>query len=127
MNTVAVVLATGLALVFAWAAWTKLRSPRRTADGFAALLLPWPRALAWLVPGLELATGAALVLRPAWGAVVASALLVGFTVFLADIVRRGVPVACSCFGSGRDGPVDRRSLYRNVLLLLTALTVVALG
>ncbi len=127
MNIVAPLLAVGLALVFVWAASTKLRSPRRTAEGFAALHLPWPGMLALAVPGLELVTAAALVLRPAWGAMVAFALLAGFTVFLADLVRRGVPTACSCFGSSGDRPVDRRSLYRNAILLSVALAVVALG
>lgn len=127
MNTVAFFLAAGLALVFAWAALAKLRSPRRTAEGFAALHLPWPRALAWVVPGLELVTAAALVLRPAWGAPIAFALLAGFTVLLVDIIRRGIPAACYCFGSGGDRPVDRRTLYRNAILLGVALAVVAIG
>ena len=127
MSTLASVAAAGLALVFAWAAVAKLRSPGRTAEGFAALRLPRPDALAWAVPGIELATAVALLVRPVWGALVAFALLTGFTVFLADVVRRGVPVSCHCFGAGVDRPVDRRSLYRNGALLSIALFVVVLA
>ncbi len=127
MFTLASVAAASLALVFAWAAVAKLRSPGQTAEGFAALHLPRPDALAWAVPGIELATAVALLVRPVWGALVAFALLTGFTVFLADVVRRGVPVSCHCFGAGGDRPVDRRSLYRNGALLAIALCVIVLA
>ncbi|MDA3038152.1 MAG: hypothetical protein O3C27_01260 [Actinomycetota bacterium] len=127
MSPLTLVAATGLSLVFGWAAVAKLRSQEQTAQGFAALHLPKPGTLARAVPGVELATAAALLVRPVWGAVVAFALLAGFTAFLADVVRRGIPVSCHCFGAGTERPVDRRTLYRNAVLLLTALAVVAFG
>ena len=51
----------------------------------------------------------------------AFALLAGFTVFLHDVIRRGVAAPCRCFGAASDRPVGWGHLVRNGLLLVLAL------
>ncbi len=120
-----------LAAVFAWAAAAKLRDRDGTASEFAAMGLPAPTAASVAVPVVELVVAVALVLgaavgRPSPAAFAAFALLVGFTVHLASIVRTGRPVACRCFGGASTEPVSGRSLVRNgVLLTLAAFVAVA--
>lgn len=119
--------AVALAIVFALAAIAKLRSQQSTALGFAELHLPMPSLTARLVPAVELATAALLLVRPLWGGFVAFALLVGFTAFLADLVRRGVRVPCRCFGAVSAAPTSRAALRRNAVLLVLTLAVVLLS
>jgi hypothetical protein len=109
-----------LASVLGVAAVAKARRPQRTAATFARLGLPRPGALAWGVPGAEAAVAVALLTTPAWGGVVAFALLAGFTAYLAALVRSGRPVSCGCFGSSGDHPVSGVDLARNAALLALA-------
>lgn len=108
-----------LAAVFARAAFPKLRDRDATARSFAALGLPSGTAV--VVPGVELALAAALILAPGWAAVGALALLAAFSTFLARAVRAGVRAPCNCFGSARHAPVSWVELARNGLLALVAL------
>jgi hypothetical protein len=120
--------AVALAIVFAWAAVAKAADREGTADAFGALGLRGPAALALAVPVAELVTAVALVLVPVGGAFGALFLLVAFTVVLAGVVRRGVPVSCACFGAVSTraaDPVSLRSLVRNLVLLALASFVVA--
>lgn len=95
----------------------KLVDRQRTAAGFERLGLPRPVAWSWAVPIVELAVALTLVTFPGWGGVVAFALLSGFTVYLAGLVRSGRAVPCACFGSAGDRAVSSVDLVRNGLLL----------
>ena len=112
-----------LAAVFVHAAVAKLRDQHGTATAFRELGLPGSAAT--VVPIVELALAAALIVVPGWAAVVALALLAGFTTFLGLSIRAGVQAGCNCFGSARRAPVSWIELARNGLL--AALAVVALG
>lgn len=114
-----------LALVLVVAAVTKSRHPGRTAEELEAIGLRWPRALAWVLGPVELATAAVLVVSPAWGGVLAFALLSGFTVVLVGLVRSGRPVPCHCFGSLSREPVSGLTLVRNAGLLILAAVAAA--
>jgi hypothetical protein len=71
---------------------------------------------------VEAATAVLLIVRPAAGAVIAFALLTGFTAILAPVVRSGRDVACGCFGG--EQPVSGATLIRNGALMVAALIVV---
>jgi hypothetical protein len=115
-------LAIVLAAVFAWAAVAKLRDREATSNAFAAFGLPFPQALAVVVPGAELALAAALVLDPVLGAALGLATLAGFTTQLLLARRRGVEAGCGCFG--RATPASPGSeLARNAVLAAAAVAV----
>lgn len=103
-----------LAGVFVVAGSAKLRDPAGTSRSFRALGVP--PALGRIVPVVELATAAALLLVPSWAAIAALALLAGFTTLLALGIRRGVTVPCNCFGSTSRAPLSGRDLGRNAAL-----------
>lgn len=109
--------ALAVAAVLLAAAVGKLVHRERTVAGFVRLGLPAPAVLAWAVPMTEAAVAAALLAVPAWGGVLAFALLAGFTAYLTALVRSGGTVACGCFGSRGDRPVSGVDLIRNALLL----------
>lgn len=111
--------------VFLVAALTKMRS-RASRDAFLAAvaeLVPAaaPRPLGVLVIGIEFAV-AVLVALP-WtvvpGLVLALGTLVAFSIAIWSALRRGVTVACRCFGWS-DAPVTRAHLARNGSLVATA-------
>lgn len=106
-----------LAGVLVWASVAKLARPRTTAASFAALGVP---VGARLVPIVELGVAAALVALPTIGALLAGALLLGFTVVLVRAVRRGTAVGCACFGGAASQPVSIREVVRNIGLLVLA-------
>src|SRR5688500_9193333 len=115
--------ALALAAVFTWAGVAKLANAASTKAGFRELGLP--AVAATVVPIVELALAAVLIVIPAWGAVFALALLTGFATFLALVIRSGVRAGCTCFGSVRRAPVSWRALVRNAAL--AALAMVALA
>ncbi|WP_338026010.1 MauE/DoxX family redox-associated membrane protein [Corallococcus macrosporus] len=111
-----------LATVFALAALGKARG-RRPFDEFIQTLenLGFPRALAGapLAATLVLTEAASALLLGvgvAAGYALALALLVGFTLGIAWVMRRGEKVACRCFGAS-NAPVGAAHLVRNGLLL----------
>jgi uncharacterized membrane protein YphA (DoxX/SURF4 family) len=113
-----------LALVLAASAGAKLATRSATGDSFATLGLPAPRALATLVPLVELLTAVALVAVPRIGGVVALVLLAAFSVFLARRIAQGSEAPCACFGQTRRRPVSPADLARNaVLAALAAVTI----
>lgn len=109
-----------LAVVFAWAGAAKLALPAATAEGFAGLGLPRPKALARVVPGAELLLAVALLAAPAVGGVAALVLLVGFSAVMVRALSRGVPVRCACFGQAFGPPLSSVDLVRNGLLAFLA-------
>jgi hypothetical protein len=101
-----------LAAVFAWSGVAKLvRRPDLTRLGL-------PAATWWVVSLVELALAVTLLVSPAWGGVVALALLTGFTAFL--VARRGSDAGCGCFGSASTKPISNVDLARNAALLVVA-------
>ncbi len=119
------ILAGVLAIVFGWAAGAKLGSRDETVAGFADLGLPFPAVFMKLVVGAEIGTALVLLMAPRWGAILAFALLAGFTVYLAQLVRSPNPIACRCFGAASSETVSARSLLRNgVFLVMAALAAV---
>ena len=101
-----------LAAVFTWSGVAKLlRRPDLTRLGL-------PAATWWVVSLVELVLAVALLATPAWGGVVALALLAGFSAFL--IARRGSDVGCGCFGSASAKPISNVDLTRNAVLLAVA-------
>ncbi len=117
-RTAAVVL--GLLLVAAGGG--KLASPtwpRQAAElGAPALAAP-------VVPWIELALGAALLvgvwLRPA--AIAAGVLLLAFTALVAVRLKQGRRPPCACFGGRSTRPIGAWTVLRNLSML--ALAVVA--
>ncbi|MFV0523173.1 MAG: MauE/DoxX family redox-associated membrane protein [Acidimicrobiales bacterium] len=119
---IAHVAAALLAVVLTVAAVAKLVRPRRTRDELAGLGLVASPALAVVVPVIELTTAALLVVRPAWGGVLAFALITAFTAVLVQVIRSGRVARCACFGSLGSEVVSRSGVIRNGLLLVLAVT-----
>lgn len=115
--------ALAIAVVFAVAAWAKARRPAHRE--LAALRVPMPRLLAGLLPPSELGVAVLLVVRPRWGAALATVLLTAFTVPVVAAVRRGRVVSCGCFGSSSSQPVGWGTIGRNAVLVVLAATATA--
>jgi uncharacterized membrane protein YphA (DoxX/SURF4 family) len=114
-----------LALVLAASAGAKLASRPGTRDSFAALGLPAPRALAIMVPTVELITAVALLAVPRIGGGLALVLLGGFSVFLARQIAQGSDAPCACFGQTGRQRISPADLTRNgVLAGLAVITMV---
>lgn len=124
MTGIATASALVLSGVLAWAAVAKLRGRVATAASFRVLRLPAPRALAVVVPVIELLVAVLLVVLPRGGAIPALVLLVAFSAFLASRIRAGATVGCGCFGTVRQRPPSAVELARNAGL--ATLAVVAL-
>ena len=116
-----------LAVLFVFAASTKLRDRRRWRNGVGeflghdgALVLP----VAVAVPAAEILVAAAL-LTPGhrYAAAAALVLLAGFSVGVGANLARGRSVSCNCFGS--DGPAGWSTIGRN--LVLAGVAVLAAG
>lgn len=120
MDGIAYGAALVLAATFAWAGVAKRRERATTERTFRAFGLPAPAALATAVPAAEMVLAVGLVVVPGWAAVVALAVLAGFTTLLARAMRAGVDVGCGCFGTARTEPVSFVELVRNGFLGLAA-------
>jgi hypothetical protein len=114
-----------LAAVFAWAGVAKLARRQRTTATFTALGLPGAPLLGTALPVAEVLLAVALVTVPGVAAYAALALITAFTTFLVRTLRRGVPVACGCFGSASVEPVSGIEVVRNLLLGVAALAATA--
>ncbi len=121
LDVAALAAALALAATFGVAAVAKLRSAAATEADFASLGLPRPDLWVRLVPAMESATAAVLVVVPGWGGVLAFALLAAFTANLAAVLRSGRVASCACFGGATATPVSSRHLVRNGILLAVAL------
>lgn len=120
---VASIMAAAMATIFVVAAVTKLRSPDTTAAEFTRLRLPAGPVLARVLPPIELATAALILIRPQAGAVVATGLLMAFTAVLIATIRSGLVVSCGCLGSVSRKPVTPATVARN--LVFVAMTAMA--
>jgi hypothetical protein len=85
-------------------------------------------AVKWALPWCEVVLGALLIAQvaPLATGVAACVLLVGFTVRIVQLLRRGERPACRCFGAVSRAPLSMNHVWRNVVfLILSVLVVVA--
>ena len=131
MRRLLVVLRLALAVVFLYAAYTKLRQPwllfAMSIDAYQ-LLPEWAalalgRTLPWaeLLLGLLLATGFGL----RYSAAGASLMLGGFLVVMLRTYAIGLKIDCACFGLGE--PISTRTLLRDGVLLALSVAVTLLA
>jgi len=118
---VGALLAGAFALLFASAALHKLRDLRSFAEAFRAYqLLPDAAGqLAWVVPGLELAVAAGLLVGAARAGASATgaALLLGYACAIGINLRRGRrDLACGCGGPNERRPIAAWMVWRNLIL-----------
>lgn len=88
----------------------------------AAARFGLPRALALVLPWLEIVLGALLVAQIGgqWTALAALVLLAVFTAAVARHVVRGDEVPCACFGSLSAKPVSWGTIARNLVFIALA-------
>ncbi len=125
MTTVAQIASIGLGLAFVLAGGSKLAAgvnwPAQARGlGAPAFVIP-------IVPWLELAVGAALVVQLARPVpvVIALILLVGFTALIVFRLSRGEHPPCACFGAWSAKPIGLSHLARNAALVVLALLALA--
>jgi hypothetical protein len=115
------VLRIALASLLIFAGVAKLADPTAFALEIVnyRLLSSLAPILAVTLPMIEIVLGLALVASPrAWrraAAAAVAALMVIFTVAVAQVVARGINVSCGCFG-GDSGPVTAWTVIRDVVL-----------
>jgi methylamine dehydrogenase accessory protein MauD len=120
-----------LAAVFAVAGCAKLTRRTETKATLDAFGVPAAlrRPLAFALPLTELAVAAALL--PAVSAPIAGVaallLLAVFSVSVARVLARGEQVDCNCFGSLGPSRISRRTLVRNLALIVPAAIVAGAG
>ena len=113
-----------VAVVLAVSGVAKLLDAEGTADAAIAFGLP-ERHAGWfsrVLPATELLVAALLIAQPASrvGTTAALFLLAGFTVAVAENLRRGRRPECHCFGRLGSSDISGRTIVRNVALLLLA-------
>src|SRR5688572_15294286 len=118
-----------LAAVLVASGVAKLRTPD-TLAGWQELGVPGVLRREWLRlvhPWAELLLGAAVALLGGWlgllAALVAVALMVGYTIMVARLVARRESTTCACFGSRKR--VTHVTVVRNVWLTLLAIATAA--
>jgi hypothetical protein len=113
-------LAGAFALLFASAALHKARAPAHFAEVLRAYrVLPASLHVSWLVPVLELAAAAALLLPGARtaGALGGAALLLLYALAMAVNLKRGRrDLACGCGGAHERRPIAVWMVWRNLAL-----------
>ncbi len=128
-----------LGLIFVYAAYTKLHFAgawhvrdyyfffAMGIDSYKMLPLTIVQWMAKVLPWLELALGAMLVIGAGvrWAGLVVSALLVVFMIALAHAALGGLEINCGCFGNNSVKPSTE--LVRDVGLLAVALAVTVGG
>jgi hypothetical protein len=118
----------GIALLFATAAWHKLRSLRAFSEVFAAYrVLPeqWGHRVARLMPCLELAIAAALPweMTRHWALMAAMGLLIAYAAALSLNLARGRrELDCGCGTIGSRRAIAGWMVWRNLALALIAAT-----
>ena len=119
-----------LAAVLVAAGAAKLADVRGFATTLRGLGMPAKqdsliRAIAFIIPLVELVLGIALI-SGLWPAIINAMVLVlycGFTLVVIYALRRKVNVACRCFGMLSDSQFSSKGLARSLLLTLLAVIV----
>ena len=127
--TIAVVARVALAAAFTLSAGAKLARPAAFAEGLADFGVPRSGVVARLLPVVEGALAALLVLVPEepWPAFLAIAVLALFTGAVVANLASGRATPCPCFGAPGPGarPVSAATVARNGYLI--GLAVVGTG
>ena len=87
-----------------------------------------PKAIAPIVPWIEIALGALLIvqLKPEVVGALSVALLVAFTLLIMRQLQKGERPVCACFGSWSSKPLSWNHVARNAgFIALAAITIVA--
>ena len=87
-----------------------------------------PKAIAPIVPWIEIALGALLIvqLKPEIVGALSVALLVAFTLLIMRQLQKGERPVCACFGSWSSKPLSWNHVARNAgFIALAAITIVA--
>jgi uncharacterized membrane protein YphA (DoxX/SURF4 family)/peroxiredoxin len=120
-----------LAFVFVTAGAAKLLDQPGSRSALAGFGVPAPvvPAAGLLLPLVELAIGATLVVHPTarWAAAAALLLLLAFIGGIASAMARGHAPDCHCFGQLHSAPAGRGTLIRNAVLAALAALVVVHG
>jgi thiol-disulfide isomerase/thioredoxin len=131
MHVTLLVIRLILAVVFLVAGGAKLADlagSRAAVEGFG-VSAPAAKLLGVLLPVAELCTAGALLPASSarYGAVAAGALLLVFVAAIARSMARGEAPDCHCFGAIHSEPAGARTLARNLVLLVFAAAVAAIG
>lgn len=121
MRTVAVIAAAIIGAAFVLAGASKVAAGKGWFAQAAGLGVP--RVVAMVVPWLELAIGAALVVQLAtpWPAVAALLLLMAFTGLIALRLAEGKRPPCACFGAWSAKPIGPTHIARNAALMFVGM------
>ena len=87
-----------------------------------------PKLIAPIVPWIEIALGALLIvqLKPEVVGALSVALLVAFTLLIMRQLQKGERPVCACFGSWSSKPLNWNHVARNAgFIALAAITIVA--
>jgi uncharacterized membrane protein YphA (DoxX/SURF4 family) len=87
-----------------------------------------PKLIAPIVPWIEIALGALLIvqLKPEIVGALSVALLVAFTLLIMRQLQKGERPVCACFGSWSSKPLNWNHVARNAgFIALAAITIVA--
>jgi len=131
LRAVTLVLRIALGAIFAYAAWTKLRTPwelfAMSIDSYQVLPLKLVELVARTLPWFELALGL-LLIAGYWlrSAATATALLLAF--FFSLMVRAyatGMEINCGCFGTG--DPISWKTLLRDGSMMAAAIALAVLA
>jgi len=131
MPTLVLALRVLLGAVFLTAAIGKLADIRGSRQAMRDFGLRGPAAdaVGVLLPVAELATAAALIVRPTaqWGGLAALILLLAFMAGIGNAMRLGMSPECHCFGQIQSSPAGRGTLLRNAVLAAISVVIVGWG
>jgi len=115
-----------IGLILVWAGLAKVGDPRSFAEqvhNFRMVPMALENLVAITLPWIELLAGLALLTRARAraGAVIASGLMVAFTLGVAIAFARGLDIECGCFGTSDASRVGAVKLFENLVMLALAL------
>lgn len=118
-----------LAGIYLFAAIPKLSDPAtfaRDIDNYHLLPVEWAGIFAVVLPPLELAVAAALVVgfHARGAALVSAGMLLVFAAAMGQAIARDIDIDCGCFGSALAMEVSGWSILRNVVLALLSVPIV---
>lgn len=135
LRGLSLLLRLGIGAILLYAGLSKIGDPRGFIESIANYrLLPrqWVPFAAITMPWLEVVSGFGLLIGLATRAngLIASAMMLGFVVFVSYALSKGINVDCGCFGNGGAklpaNPISGWTVLRNASLSLAAIAVVLL-